>query len=316
MSKVAAMYERCAKSLREFGIEPSEQTKELYQNLKSGKETPGNLHTQTKPAGRAPASIPVPLTSFVGREKELNDIARLLSYSRLLTLTGPGGVGKTRLAIQTAHASIKKFRDGVFWVGLAGLLDANLIPQEIAESLNVREIPNEALIETLATHLKSKETLLVIDNCEHLIRSCAQYAEQLLSACPRLKILATSIEGLGIFNETSWQVPSLPLPEMQQPSLKELQEFASIELFVQRAGTAKTGFTLTDQNATSVAQICHAWMVSLWRLNWPQLGSGFCRRPRSPHGLTTVSPCSRRAAAPPSRGIRLCGPQSTGATTC
>jgi predicted ATPase len=257
MSKVAATYERCAKSLREFGIEPSEQTKELYENLKSGKVAPGNLPAPTKLAARgASANIPVPLTSFVGREKELNEIARLLSSSRLLTLTGPGGVGKTRLAIQTAQSSGKKFRDGVFWVGLVGLSDANLIPQEIAESLNVREVPNEALIETLETHLESKEALLVIDNCEHLIRACAQYAEQLLSACPKLKILATSIEGLGIFNETSWQVPSLPLPEMQQLSLAELQEFASIELFVQRASTAKNGFTLTDQNATSVAQIC------------------------------------------------------------
>jgi predicted ATPase len=258
MSKVAATYERCVKALGEFGIEPSEQTKALYENLKSGKVTPRVPTVPSKPvAEETRSNIPVPLTSFIGREKELKEIARLLSISRLLTLTGPGGVGKTRLAIQTAYDSTGDFSDGVFWVDLVGLSDANLIPQEIAQSLNVREIPDEAIIETLETHLNSKEVLLVIDNCEHLIRACAQYAEQLLAGCPRLKILATSIEGLGIFNETTWQVPSLPLPEIRQNlPLEELRGVASIELFVQRASSAKTSFTLTDQNAASVAQIC------------------------------------------------------------
>src|SRR6266498_2910818 len=260
MSKMAATYERCVKSLHELGIEPSEQTKLLYKHLKSGfvKETSKIVSTITKPHGKEISSnIPVPLTSFIGREKELKEIARLLSTSRLLTLTGPGGVGKTRLAIQAAQDSIKKFKEGVLWVSLVSLSDENLIPQEIAQALNVREISNEPLIETLKTYLKSKDVLLVIDNCEHLIRACAQYAEQLLASCPKLKILATSIEALGLFNETTWQVPSLPLPEMQGSlSLKELQKFASIELFNERAGNAKSGFALDDRNASSVAQIC------------------------------------------------------------
>ena len=258
MSKVAATYERCVKSLKEFGMEPSEQTKELYEDLKSGKESPKTVSIMAKPVMKEiSSSIPIPLTSFIGREKELKEIARLLSSSRLVTLTGPGGVGKTRLAIQTAHDSIKKFKDGVVWVGLVGLSDENLIPQEIAQSLNIREISNEPLIETLKTYLKSKDVLLVIDNCEHLIRACAQYAEQLLTMCPKLKILATSIESLGLFNEHTWQVPSLPLPELQESlSLKELQEFASIELFNERARNAKSGFALDERNASSVAQIC------------------------------------------------------------
>jgi len=257
MSKVAATYERCVKSLNEFGIEPSDQTKELYKNIKLGKETSKSISVTTKQVEKeASSNIPVPLTSFIGREKELKEIATQLSSCRLLTLTGPGGVGKTRLAIQTAHNSIKKFKDGVFWVGLVGLSDGNLIPQEIAQSFNVREASDEPLIETLKTYLKSKELLLAMDNCEHLIRDCAQYAEQLLAACPRLKILATSIEALGLFNEAIWQVPSLPLPEIQQHSLKELQEFASIELFDERARNAKSGFTMDERNAASVAQIC------------------------------------------------------------
>jgi predicted ATPase/DNA-binding SARP family transcriptional activator len=258
MSKVAATYKRCAKSLQEFGMEPSEQTKELYKNLKSGNEIPTIVPISTHHIAKETSSnIPVPLTSFIGRERELKEIAGLLSSSRLLTLTGPGGVGKTRLAIQTAADSIKKFRDGVFWVGLVGLSDENLIPQEIAQSLSIREISNEPLIDTLKTYLKSKDVLLIVDNCEHLIRACAQYAEQLLATCPKLKILATSIESLGLFNENTWQVPSLPLPEMQRsPTFKELQEFASIKLFDERAGNAKSGFVLDERNATAVAQIC------------------------------------------------------------
>ena len=257
-SRVAMIYERCVKSLKELGMEPSEQTKELYENLKSGKETsraePGSKTTVAKEVF---SSIPVPLTSFIGRENELKEIARLLSTSRLLTLTGPGGVGKTRLAIQTAHDSIKKFREGVFWVSFVGLSDGNLILQEIAQSFNIREVSNVLLIESLKSYLKSKDILLVIDNCEHLIRACALYVEQLLAACPKLKILATSIEALGLFNETIWQVPSLPLPETQGSlSLKQLQGFASIKLFDERASIAKMGFALDERNASSIARIC------------------------------------------------------------
>jgi predicted ATPase/class 3 adenylate cyclase/DNA-binding XRE family transcriptional regulator len=202
-------------------------------------------------------NLPAQLTSFIGRKQELKEIAKLLSTSRLLTLTGPGGVGKTRLAIETANNIIDKFGEGVFWVGLVDLSDKNLIPQAIAQSLNVREVSNEPLIQTLKSYLKSKDLLLVIDNCEHLIKACAQYVEQLLAACPKLRILATSIEVLGLFNETTWQVPSLPLPEVQQSlSFEELQDFASIELFCERARNVKSGFILDEKNALSVAQIC------------------------------------------------------------
>jgi non-specific serine/threonine protein kinase len=258
MSKVAATYERCMKSLKEYGITPSAQTKDLYENLKQGKEIPKTTLVPTKLVVKELSSnIPVPLTSFIGREKELKEIARLLFTSRLLTLTGPGGVGKTRLAIKAANDSMKKVRDGVFWIGLVGLSDGNLIPQEIAQTLNLHEVPDEPLIETLKAHLKSKEVLIVLDNCEHVIRACAQFAEQLLAPCPELKILATSIEALGLFNETIWHVPSLPLPEMRRTlSLSELKEFASIELFSERAAHANADFALNEKNANIVTQIC------------------------------------------------------------
>jgi predicted ATPase/DNA-binding SARP family transcriptional activator len=261
MSKVAATYERCAKALKEFGVEPSEQTRALYERLKTGKENLGTGSTIPVRETREKApktNLPVPLTSFIGRERELKDIAKLLSASRLLTLIGPGGVGKTRLAIQTAHDSIKKFKGAVCWVELVGLQEGPLIPHEIAQALDVREVSSQPMMETLKTHLKSKGLLLVLDNCEHLIEACAQTVEGLLAACPKLKILATSRERLDLFTETTWNVPSLPLPRMQQSlSLQQLKEFASIELFVERAGNVKSDFVLTDENASSIAQICN-----------------------------------------------------------
>ncbi|HEX5810077.1 MAG TPA: tetratricopeptide repeat protein, partial [Anaerolineales bacterium] len=258
MSRVAATYERCVKSLKEYGIEPSDETKELFADLKTGKAVSREASTFSKKVlTETSSTIPVPLTSFVGRDRELNEIFRLLANSRLLTLTGPGGVGKTRLAIQAATGSFKKFKDGVCWVGLTSLQDETLIPQEMAQALNIRAVSQEPLVDTLVNYLRSREILLVLDNCEHLIKACAQYAEQLLGSCSKLKILATSIEALGIFNEKTWQVPSLSLPEMQKTlSLDELKRFASIELFGERARHARADFVLNEKNARSVAQIC------------------------------------------------------------
>ncbi len=261
LSKMTAAYERCRKSLDEFGVEPSEHTHQLFRNLKTGKVIQqGSFGSIQKDGERwvpAPNNIPVPLTSFIGRDRDLKEIAKLLGATRLLTLTGPGGVGKTRLAIQTARISLKKFKDGVFWVDLVGLSDENLIPQEIAQVLQVPVVAAEPLIGTLKNYLRSKEILLVLDNCEHLIHTCAAVSEQLLGACAGLKILATSIEGLGLFNELIWQVPSLPLPlPGGAVSLEDLRKIASIELFQERAANAKSGFVLSEENATSVVQIC------------------------------------------------------------
>ncbi|HET6796861.1 MAG TPA: tetratricopeptide repeat protein, partial [Gemmatimonadales bacterium] len=260
MSRVAATYERCVKTLKDFGVEPSEQTRLLYEELKSGKARP-QVRAAVEPAhvttGGATNNIPVPLTSFVGRERDLKEIAKLLHASRLVTLTGPGGVGKTRLAIEAAGQALTKFKDGVLWVSLASLSEPGLIPQELAQALQVREVASEALMVSVLRQLKVREALLVLDNCEHLIRACAQVAEQLLGECPRLKILATSIEGLGLFNETVWQVPSLPLPEERLDlTPKELDAFEGIRLFHERAENAASNFALNEQNAAAVVQIC------------------------------------------------------------
>jgi predicted ATPase/DNA-binding SARP family transcriptional activator len=256
MSKVAGTYERCLKNLREFGVEPSEQTRQLYEDIKSGKAPPPEARRESLGKRAISTNIPVPLTSFVGRERELQEIAKLLHSSRLLTLTGTGGVGKTRLAIQTANDALKRFKDGVFWVGLAGLSDPKLIPNEIAKSLQIREIASEDLMQTLIRHLGSKEVLLVLDNCEHLIKACAQHSEQLLAACPNLRILATSVEAMGLFNEKAWQVPSLPLPQGTGAiPLNELLEFEAIRLFSERAANASPDFALNEDNGSSVVKI-------------------------------------------------------------
>jgi predicted ATPase/transcriptional regulator with XRE-family HTH domain len=243
-----------------FNISPIEHVNFLHFARGDWKSAPASNSEELpwRASGTAPRSnLPTPLTSFIGRQKELKEISGLLSSCRLLTLTGPGGVGKTRLAIQIAHDSIMKFENGVFWVGLVGLSDGTLIPQEIAQSLHVRGASGEPFMETLKAYLGTKDVLLVVDNCEHLIRAFAEYAEHLVAACPKLKILATSTEALGLFNELVWQVPSLPLPEKQEsPSLLNFTEFASIELFVERARMAKPGFALDERNVSSVAQIC------------------------------------------------------------
>lgn len=152
MSKVAATYGRCERSLKEFGIEPSEQTRTLYIRLKEGKETfePGPVIPEKEKRTDAPkTNLPVPLTSFIGREREVEQIIKLLSKNRLLTLTGSGGVGKTRLAIQAANKLIRHFKDGVWWIDLVGITDPVRVSQAVAQVVDVPSIPNQPLIKTL-----------------------------------------------------------------------------------------------------------------------------------------------------------------------
>lgn len=210
-----------------------------------------------------PNNLPQELTSFVGRERELADIGRLLANAPLLTLTGAGGCGKTRLAIRAARKLLEDpsagqgIHDGVWLVQLASLSDAALVPQIVASSLGVREESGQALLATITHYLHLKTLLLVLDNCEHLILACAQLAETLLQACPNLRILATSREPLNIAGETLFQVPSLAFPDPRYlPSLEITAQYESIRLFAERAQAVKPEFRLTEANAASVAQIC------------------------------------------------------------
>jgi predicted ATPase/DNA-binding CsgD family transcriptional regulator len=198
------------------------------------------------------------ISSFVGREKELAEVKRLLGKNRLLTLTGSGGCGKTRLALAVASEHLEGFEDGVWLVELAPLSDPSLVPQAVAATLGVREQPGRSLTEMLSGYLGSKKLLLVLDNCEHLIEACAELAEALLRYSPELCVLATSREALDIPGEVAWPVPSLSLPDLRRmPDIGSLREYESARLFVERAVAANPTFALTEQNETAVAQLCY-----------------------------------------------------------
>jgi len=202
-------------------------------------------------------NLPAQMTSFIGREKELAEINQALNEHRLVTLTGPGGAGKTRLSLQVGTACLNQFSDGVWLAELAPVTDPTLIPQTLFAIFNLRESSHRSAQEILIEHLRAKNILLVLDNCEHLVEACAQISESLLQACSKLKILASSREALGIAGEVAYRVPSLNTPDPADlPALDELEKVDAMRLFIERAATAKPGFTLTKDNASFLAQIC------------------------------------------------------------
>jgi predicted ATPase/DNA-binding CsgD family transcriptional regulator len=205
---------------------------------------------------RPPDNLPHELSSFVGREEALTEIERLLSSHRLVTLTGPGGSGKTRLALQVGRGLAEAFADGTWIVELASLSDPELVEPAVASALGVREAPGRTLGEQLVEHLRSKMMLLVVDNCEHLIEACAALAGALLGVCPDLRILATSREALGVAGEVCWLVPPLSSPEHPPAAVEELAGCEAVRLFVERANAVVTSFELDEENAPAVAEVC------------------------------------------------------------
>jgi predicted ATPase/class 3 adenylate cyclase len=211
-----------------------------------------------------PHNLPHQPTSFIGREQEIEAIKSRLESARLLTLTGPGGSGKTRLALQVAAEMVTRDSDGVWLVELAALTDPALVPQQVASVLSVREGPGRALTELLIDHLKPLNLLLVFDNCEHLVDACAQLSARILAACPRVRILATSRQPLGIAGEQLWQIASLTLPALSASlSLKDLDadvpalmQYEAIHLFADRAAALTPNFAVTRTNAPALVQVC------------------------------------------------------------
>jgi predicted ATPase len=202
-------------------------------------------------------NLPLQLTSFIGRETEIGQIRRQLARARLLTLTGAGGSGKTRLALEAAGGLLPQFPDGTWLVELASLAEPALLPQTVANTLGLREVPGVSITAVLLDHLRPRQILLLLDNCEHLIQACAELVEKMLSACPSLKVLATSREALSIAGESAYLVPALSLPGAAQTRPDEiLAQSEAVRVFVERAAEALPGFELTDDNALVVAQVC------------------------------------------------------------
>jgi predicted ATPase len=205
----------------------------------------------------APNNLPLPLTSFVGREREMADIKHWLASARLVTLTGAGGSGKTRLALEVGGYLLADYRDGVWLVELASLADPNLVWQTVAAALGVRETPECTLKEALAESLRRRHLLLVLDNCEHLVDAVARLAESLLRTCPKVTILATSREALNIPGEVHYRVSPLAVPDgSHRFSPASLLGYEAVRLFVERARYVLPSFTLTEANAPFVGQIC------------------------------------------------------------
>ena len=204
-------------------------------------------------------NLPSQLTSFIGREKEIEKVRQLIapnSGGRLLTLTGAGGSGKTRLALEVAAKLRDDFADGVWFIQLAPLADPALVPQSLLIALDINEQANRSALTVAVDFLHPKRSLLILDNCEHLIQACAQLVETLLHTCPSLHVLATSREGLNIDGETLYLVPTLTTPDPAQADLVSLPQYEAVQLFVERAQTALPGFALTADNVSAVAQVC------------------------------------------------------------
>ncbi len=210
-------------------------------------------------------NLPHQLTSFVGRQPELAEVERLLSTTRLLTLTGPGGVGKTRLALQVAHPLLPRFAGGVWLVDLAAVAEPALVPQAVAQTLSLRKEARRPVLASLAEALQDRHLLLVLDNCEHLVGACAELVAALLRACPHVSMLVTSREALGVGGELVWRVPSLSVPPLSQrhqppsnvPLTVELVGASeAVQLLLERARAVRPDFGLTPQNAPVLAQIC------------------------------------------------------------
>jgi predicted ATPase/DNA-binding SARP family transcriptional activator len=246
--------------VRELEADPSPETVVLFEGLQEESRSRTMQRPPMRssvPAFRPPCSLPRPLTPLIGREEAASRLRAALGSCRLITLCGSGGIGKTRLAIGVAEEVVERFHAGVWFVDLASQADPALVPQILTQCLGLGEASGRPPLERLREHLRDRSLLLVLDNCEHLVEACARVAGELLRHCPRLRILATSRQPLGVPGERTWRVPPLSLPAMVSPVVAAtLTESAAVSLFLERATAVLPDFALDAGNASAIAQVC------------------------------------------------------------
>lgn len=255
-SAALKQYQTLEQTLRkELGLDPQPETYALYKKIRKGEI---HVAAMVKPTEIVTPkhNLPHHLSSFIGREKEQIEVTNLLAKNRLVTLVGPGGIGKTSLSLQVGQKLLGKYPNGVWFIALDSLSDAKLVPQTVASVFDIREGTERLVVETLTNVLREKTTLLILDNCEHLLGACAELATSLLTNCPKLKILATTREVLNVTGEATYQVSSLSMPEYDDTSFEKLTDYESIRLFNERATLALSTFALTKDNAQTVIDIC------------------------------------------------------------
>jgi len=260
------------------------------------------------------------LSSFVGRRREVTEVRRLVSTSHLVTLTGPGGVGKTRLAQEAASGLARQFRDGIVFVELEEVTDPSLVANTVAAAVGLREQAGRTPDEMLIDYLSSRQLLLVLDNSEHVIDVIASLADALLQGCPDLRILATSREWLDIPGEAVMAVPTLALPDGDLPTDDhDLLEYGAVRLFHDRAVSTVPGWALTDANSRHVAEICRRLDGLPLAI---ELATGWLRALSEKDLLAKLSDhlrllsASRPGHGPTRPGSEPCAPASSGATAC
>ena len=269
------VYREFAATLRSNDLRavPGEETTALYQRLRTEARQQAGVSSTDNEKQRNPEVVgylPHPLTELVGREDERLDVADRLRRSRLVTLTGPGGIGKTRLALAVAHEVVREYPDGVWLVALESLPpgsgsnaeERRPILQQIASVLGVKEGGGRSLLTVMMEHLRQKRVLLVLDNCEHLLEPCAGVVSHLLQVCPKVRILATSREALRVSGEAVWPVPAFAVPDIEHlPTgrttlVRALVAYDAVQLFLQRAEAVRKTFALTGDNARDIALLC------------------------------------------------------------
>jgi predicted ATPase/DNA-binding SARP family transcriptional activator len=249
-------YQTCEQILRkELNLDPQPETRALYKKIRKREINSIPIEKQIEPT-TPKHNLPAQLSTFIGREKEQDEIINLLAKNRLVTLAGVGGIGKTRLSLQVGEKLLKDFPHGVWFVPLDSLSDPALVPSTVAAVFDIREgSSDQPIIERLSYALRQKTTLLIFDNCEHLLDACAHLSKTLLRNCPNLKILATSREVLNMEGEATYYLSSLSIAD-DKTALETLTDYESIRLFVERASLALSSFQLTKENAQTIIGLC------------------------------------------------------------